>query len=1346
MRWLHSLVLVGLLGSAPAWGAAGQAKPPSLAGAQWIWIWPDAGANSFQPTEGRYWFRRTLNLSDAAGVGPAEAIITTDNLYALYVNGRFVGQSENNPNLWNRPKRFDVTGLLKPGRNVLAVEAANTAPGPAGLLMKLIVRPAKGPAVIAVSDDAWKCSEKQHPKWSMGSFDDKQWRNAFVVGRYGMAPWGRFADDLTRTPLQKPSTAAKGVLTWQKGAVKRPRPQQKVAEVPPPADYPWPDGIVFLGDDCSLYRPAGKANTSHDSLKVTIFNVRGSRAFPEHDLPAPIKMGRKLYALRPARPGVKPRLLLDAGKGAIGSPSVSFDGRSVLVSMAKDDEPFFHIYRIGVEGGRPRRLTDGPFHDIDPAELPDGRIVFTSTRIGTFEEYHSPPARTLFTMNADGGGIRPLTHTLIFDNEPEVLADGRILFIRSDNFFDRGKVETMLHAVYPDGTHGYTEFALDNAPEYGKRLRAFYCGSPAPMPDGRVAFVSQPGITVGRPGSPSGRWRHFAMPAGDVAAMQDGRLVCTIGVGTRYQKIAILDPRNPKTEVVLLHAAETPLHSPVCIEPRPRPSRLPEEVDRQDELDLHATGLLYCQNARFTRNTTAGWPHVRAIRVLAGKGLTTRSSHSYIVHAGSDVTELGTVPLAPDGSFFIEVPADTAIALQAVDAEGRSELNEMSWIFVRPGERRGCVGCHATRQATPTTGGRVLATGVPPVKLLGQGRPHRFRGNNAAVTGMMELQFDRYREVAGLNRHSETADPLATGRQEAAALAARLAGDDEGLRISAAQRLAIFRDRSAAPALAGRLKDWSREARLAAALALAACGTRDSAGPLLASLTDSDPVVAQAAAVALENLTGCALPFNGFAPPAERARQARAWRDWFAATTWPAVERDLVGRLASEDSDVVRRAAVALGHVGGDAARIALREYVSRRRAVNPYPTWKKGHRGDGTRFNSLSEANPRTLQAATRSLGYLADAQAVPMLAETIAQHSDPGASNLFLLEAAVEALGFIGTPQAEAALVDAMAGLKDYFYYVGWYADHSALFACHASPAHYLIPEALDAIGSRQARPIVPHLIRSVPTDPDRALMLHNDDCETLVGRVIRRTGAGPEVIETCLALLGDPKAAASKPVEDAIRKTYSAWAGKPGPENRAAHILSLTCRDRAYEPRIRAALDRYRVKPPSDLLRAYVGRTLPRALPVKHWVCFFLARTLGNLSAPESVDALLAVLRECPPEAAAGYPDPSKPEVLFLHNDLTPCYRAAAAWALGRIGDRRATATLLQIVGDLKNAPDTRHAAAEALARTANPAAATALQTLAADYPEVSTQKALQRAAANLRRAKPQESTQRAQKSQR
>ncbi|MFV2070826.1 MAG: HEAT repeat domain-containing protein, partial [Pirellulales bacterium] len=484
---------------------------------------------------------------------------------------------------------------------------------------------------------------------------------------------------------------------------------------------------------------------------------------------------------------------------------------------------------------------------------------------GTFEEYHSTPSRSLFVMDADGDAVRPLTHTIIFDNEPEILADGRILFIRSDNFFDRGKVETLLHAIRPDGTEGHTEFGLEHGPEYGGRLRAHYCGSPAPMPDGRLAFLTDQGIAIGRIGDSRGNLQHLRVAAGDVAALPDGRLLCTLASkDSNYETIAILDTRSQgPTLTVLYESTDGPLHSPVYLGRRSRPPVLPERVEQFGDENARSTGFLFCQNARSTQNTTAGWSHVRAIRVLAAKGLTTRSSHSYIVHAGSEVTELGTVPLAPDGSFWIEVPADTPLALQAVDAEGRSELNEMSWIYVRPGERRGCAGCHQKRHVAPSSSA-AMALRLAPLKLLGQGRPHRFRGNNAAVTGLMELQFDRYREVAGINRHADTADPLSTGAHEVADLVALLRGDDDKLAISAAQRLSIFRARSAAPALAACLRRPNRELRVAAAMALATCGSRETVPPLLETLTDRDPLVAQAAAVALENLTGHAESSNAY--------------------------------------------------------------------------------------------------------------------------------------------------------------------------------------------------------------------------------------------------------------------------------------------------------------------------------------------------------------------------------------------------------------------------------------------------------------------------------------------------
>ena len=88
----------------------------------------------------------------------------------------------------------------------------------------------------------------------------------------------------------------------------------------------------------------------------------------------------------------------------------------------------------------------------------------------------------------------------------------------------------------------------------------------------------------------------------------------------------------------------------------------------------------------------------------------------------------------------------------------------------------------------------------------------------------------------------------------------------------------------------------------------------------------------------------------------------------------------------------------------------------------------------------------------------------------------------------------------------------------------------------------------------------------------------------------------------------------------------------------------------------------KTEKDLKRAFGGGGLPGRTPVKHWVCFYLARELGNLGDPAAVDSLLAVLEQCPPEASLGYPDPADPAVLFLHNDLTPCWRADSASSSG------------------------------------------------------------------------------------
>jgi hypothetical protein len=151
-----------------------------------------------------------------------------------------------------------------------------------------------------------------------------------------MAPWGKIAWSQADERARSKTT------------------QIRIELAQPGKNFSWPEAVAFLGDDCSVYVPL-----RGDAWGVCFRVGDWSRAYTEFDLPCPSKIGRKLYILKP-KTGAKPRLLFDAGSGVIGSPSVSFDGRSLLVAMAREGEKFFHTYPHPVAGGEPQRLTTVP--------------------------------------------------------------------------------------------------------------------------------------------------------------------------------------------------------------------------------------------------------------------------------------------------------------------------------------------------------------------------------------------------------------------------------------------------------------------------------------------------------------------------------------------------------------------------------------------------------------------------------------------------------------------------------------------------------------------------------------------------------------------------------------------------------------------------------------------------------------------------------------------------------------------------------------------------------------------------------------------------------------------------
>jgi len=592
-----------------------------------------------------------------------------------------------------------------------------------------------------------------------------------------------------------------------------------------------------------------------------------------------------------------------------------------------------------------------------------------------------------------------------------------------------------------------------------------------------------------------------------------------------------------------------------------------------------------------------------------------------------------------------------------------------------------------------------VAARARPVSLLGQGDPHRFRGNNAANGGVLNLQLDRFREVAAINLYMQPpldaagADaPLPPGRPtEVRRLCQALTGKDPALRISSARRLGILRDRAAAPALLKALGDPAAEVRLAAALSLSACGDAGAVEGLLGALGDPHPLVDQAVHVALSHITGRSVPFDAFAP--NHARAVRAWRQWGADRRSPRLLEPIVARLTGDDPSDVQQAMETLGRIGGARGAVAIRHWLAEN-----------------------SDADLRVQMAAMRALGHLRDAGAVGLLAGILNDNIAPGRGSgfhelgfqqkpVYLAATAAEALGRIGKPQAEKALLAAWGKLHDFWHYTYRTGDHSWLMGCHSSVVHYRILEALDAMGSGNVRGIVGGILRSVPIDTDRGLLLENDAYEILVSRVVQRSGLAPAIMETCLAVLGDAAAKPSGQWKAAVTASPPASScGRLCPEARAAHIASVVCLDSRYAKRLRAAFQRCRAAEPSRK---------------RSWTCFFLARTLGKLGDRGSVPALVSALVAETAEAGFGLENPPS---VFVYKAMTPFYRAAAADALGRIGDPKAAPTLLKVVADFDNAVDVRHAAAGALVRLADRPILPALRKLAGTYPEVATRRAL------------------------
>jgi hypothetical protein len=437
--------------------------------------------------------------------------------------------------------------------------------------------------------------------------------------------------------------------------------------------------------------------------------------------------------------------------GTVMHPELSFDARRVVFSFC-DHSPAdpnlrqFFLWEIGIDGQGLRQLTGKPadrlagaegrqtslIEDFDPCYLPDGGIVFVSTRTQTHIrcQYGGRYFANflLYRADANGDNIRPLSFAEAPEWEPSVLGDGRIIYSRWDYTNRHSYHFQSLWFSRPDGTA--------TASYYGNLTRN-PCNTAEPRP------IPGSSKVVGT------AMAHHGYTAGSIVVVDPNKGMDGLPPLTRITpEIAFPETEDwpvgayanpyPLSEDLFL-AAYTPdklakegqvqdvaafgiylvdtlggreliyrdphmsCFSPLPIQPRPTPPVLPSEIDATHG---KAMGSFYVRNVyESTQPIPPGSiKSLRVVRVFP-QTVETPPSRSIAVYE-MPKRIVGTAPVAEDGSVAFQAPAGQPLFFQLLDENGMAVMTMRALAYLQPGEKSGCIGCHESRHSAP--GGRAF--------------------------------------------------------------------------------------------------------------------------------------------------------------------------------------------------------------------------------------------------------------------------------------------------------------------------------------------------------------------------------------------------------------------------------------------------------------------------------------------------------------------------------------------------------------------------------------------------------------------------------------------------------------
>jgi len=462
--------------------------------------------------------------------------------------------------------------------------------------------------------------------------------------------------------------------------------------------------------------------------------------------------GSAICVYDPNRSSEGAATVFETKDGFIFDMNPCHEGKKLVFAYKETANDPFHIWEIGVDGKGLRQLTRGSYHDVSPVYYPDGRIVFTSSRVESYSLCQNYLACALHVMRGDGADMRRIDWTTLCTTTPCVLSDGSILCTRWEyqdkNIFGWGGLWT----VNPNGRqlklyHGNT-FRVPNIvcgareiPGTGRVIVTWTGHHREPIGDLAIIdrgkgletpesmwkithvtpvqkdLASGEGWTktgVGPFGADSGYGYAFTDP---YPFTSEYSLVSYGGDRPRERDLYVLE--HATGETALVHDDDGQCFCPVPLVPRPRPATIPGDCPQEAGMGTFLVQDVY--QGLLEQGVKRGT--VKRLRIMSQspKKYNTEgfrfSDHYPVIGQGSYYVKRnhGTVPVDGNGSAYFRAPANTELYFIALDENGKEVQRMGSVVQITGGEAASCVGCHENRLAPPPVEGEGMArTARPP--------------------------------------------------------------------------------------------------------------------------------------------------------------------------------------------------------------------------------------------------------------------------------------------------------------------------------------------------------------------------------------------------------------------------------------------------------------------------------------------------------------------------------------------------------------------------------------------------------------------------------------------------------